>query len=98
MIGTFLYFLLLLYCVTVQYNDVDAVGWMLFYGIAATSVIPFMFGTPMRLLALSGVCIGGISSLLWGVLCWPLNEEELREIGGFLVITIGHFRLYLKSN
>ena len=92
-----LYFLLLVYCFSVQYNDSDAVLWMFMYGCAALTVLPFLFRRPQPVLAISVLCIGGISAVCWAVLCWPFNEEELREVGGLTIITIGHLVLYLES-
>ena len=92
-----LYFLLLIYCFSVQYNDSDAVLWMFLYGCAALSVLPFLFRRPQPALAMIVLCVGGTSAVLWAFLCWPFNEEEMREVGGLILITIGHFGLYLGA-
>jgi hypothetical protein len=92
---TVLYFILLLYCITVQYNDVDTLHWMLVYGIAAASLMPFIAGYKPPYIAQGIGCVALVMALHWSFISWPVNEEELREIGGLLLIMSGHFHLYI---
>ena len=88
--GAVCYLLLLLYCIVVQHNDVDSTQWMLIYGASAVSLFPIFLGyrstSVYRLISLVAFC----GAVYWSWMHWPLNEEEYREVGGFLVIAVGH--------
>jgi hypothetical protein len=92
-----LYFLLLLYCCAVQYNDVDGLVWMSFYGTAALSILPLFArrGLSNVYWGISAICFP--MALSWLLLSWPLNAEEWRETGGLLMVAFGHAMLARTS-
>ena len=83
------YALLLCYCVVVQHNDVDSGVWMGLYGAAVVTIL-----LPRALPQLL-VSIIAVLGLFW--LGLPVNEEEWRELGGLLLVTIGHGLLWYRA-
>ena len=83
------YVLLLGYCVVVQHNDVDALLWMVLYGAAVvTAVLP-------RSVPQLAVVVCALLGIGW--LGLPVNEEEWRELGGLLLVAIGHALLWRQA-
>jgi len=84
--GGYLFFLL--YCISVQLNDVDAGFWMVVYSLAfLTAVYSMSMNTKLNSTV---AIIALIIALLLAIPNWPLNEEEYRELGGLILIAFGH--------
>ena len=83
------YTLLLCYCVVVQHNDVDALLWMGLYCVAVLTI--FVSRALLQLL----VAVVAVLGLVW--LGAPVNEEEWRELGGLLLVAVGHGLLWHRA-
>ena len=83
------YVLLLCYCLVVQHNDVDALLWMVLYGAAVITIL--LSRASLQLLVAAVALLG----LFW--LGAPVNEEEWRELGGLLLVAVGHGLLWHRA-
>ena len=83
------YLLLLCYCVLVQHNDVDALLWMVLYGVAVLTIL--LSRAFLQLL----VAVVAVLGVFW--LGAPVNEEEWRELGGLLLVAVGHGVLWHRA-
>jgi hypothetical protein len=109
----YFFLLIFLLCVAVQYNDPDPFRWMAVYGAAALCCVLFVIRKlPLQLAAVVGL-VSLIWAILivpevWGQSI-PVKEifatihmlspgvEEIREIGGLLIIAFWMFVLLLKT-
>lgn len=109
----YFFLLIFLLCVAVQYNDPDPLQWMAIYGAAALCCIlfavrklPYYVAAAVGLAAFVWACL--ILPEVWGRPV-PMNEvfatihmlspgvEELREMGGLLIVSFWMLVLFLKS-
>jgi hypothetical protein len=109
----YFFLLIFLLCVVVQYNDPDPLAWMAVYGAAfvccilfAVRKLPFYLPAVVGLVSLIWAIL--ILPDVWG-LTIPIKEvfatihmlspgvEEVREMGGLLIVSFWMFVLFLKS-
>lgn len=112
-VANYFFLVVFLLCVAVQYNDPDPVRWMILYGSAATCCILFSSRKlPVYLSAATAVAaLLWVVLLLpdaWGKAI-PIKEvfsmihmfspgvEEVREIGGLLIVACWMVVLSIKT-
>jgi hypothetical protein len=109
----YIFLIIFLLCMAVQYNDPDPFRWMFLYGAAALCCILFALRKLPPYLPLATAVVAGLWILLllpavWG-LSIPAKEvfsmvhmfspgvEEVREIGGLSIVMIWMTVLAIKT-
>ena len=104
--------LLFVVAVVVQWNDPDPIPWVLMYGAAASLAAMGTLGIPPRETAVFLGLIASLwaASLLpsavkfdastteWQMKAGDIIEEEARECGGLLLVTVSAVALVMDAN
>jgi len=109
----YFFLLIFLLCVAVQYNDPDPFRWMAIYGAGAACCalftvrkLPWYLAAAVGLVALIWAFL--ILPDVWGrsipmkevfstIHMLSLGVEEVREMGGLLIVAFWMFVLFLKT-
>lgn len=78
-------------CAYFQLNDPDPVLWFGIYSVAGLVALSLFFN---RTTAIAQQMLGWsrwpllLLTLCFGVYCWPWSEEQWRELGGIMLLTL----------